>query len=71
MVRNTIVIVTRDHGEEFGEHNGFHCMTPYNEMLHVPLIIKAPGLEQRVRIKKQASLINLGPTIVDLLGLLR
>jgi arylsulfatase A-like enzyme len=66
---NTLVIITSDHGEEFGEHNGFHQMTPYDEMLHVPLILSAPMFQHSVRISQQASLIDIAPTIVDLLRL--
>ncbi len=41
---NSWIIVTSDHGEEFGEHGMWgHGITLYNEMLHVPLIVKAPG----------------------------
>lgn len=38
--RRTIVIVTADHGEEFGEHGGdFHGRTLYREVLHVPVLV--------------------------------
>ena len=40
----SIVMLTADHGEEFYDHGGFeHNRTLYEEMLHVPLIVKAPG----------------------------
>lgn len=64
---DTTAIVTSDHGEEFGEHGGFHRMKPYNEMLHVPLIIKSPTFNKRVEINEPVSLIDLAPTILDLL----
>lgn len=39
----SLIVVTADHGEEFWEHGGFeHGHTLYNELLHVPLIIKFP-----------------------------
>jgi hypothetical protein len=40
----TLIIVTADHGEHFGEHGGKmgHDTSLYNELLHVPLIIKYP-----------------------------
>jgi arylsulfatase A-like enzyme len=42
----TIVVFTSDHGEEFLEHGRcFHLTTLYREVLHVPLIVSAPGLE--------------------------
>jgi arylsulfatase A-like enzyme len=41
---NTIVIVTSDHGEHFGEHGAFdHGATLYPQVLHVPLLITARG----------------------------
>lgn len=41
---DTIVVITSDHGEEFHDHGGFeHGHTLYDELLHVPLIIRAPG----------------------------
>ncbi len=41
---NTIVVVTSDHGEHFGEHGAFdHGSTLYPQVLHVPLLITARG----------------------------
>lgn len=46
---NTVVIITSDHGEEFGEHGGIgHGQTLHDEVIHVPLIIRWPGHEPRV-----------------------
>ena len=40
---NTIIIITSDHGELFGEHGHIHhVFTTYNELIHVPLLIKYP-----------------------------
>jgi arylsulfatase A-like enzyme len=66
---DTVVIVTADHGEEFGEHGGFHRNKPYDEMLHVPLIMAGHNIAQGKVIDKQVSLINLAPTVADLCGL--
>src|SRR5207249_4391036 len=45
LLANTLVIVTADHGEEFGEHGGLlHRGLLYDELLHVPLIVVAPGV---------------------------
>ena len=41
---NTIVIVTADHGEVFGEHDCFGHGFLYEELIHVPLIIAGPGI---------------------------
>ena len=41
---DSLIVLTSDHGEEFWEHGGVeHGHTLYNELLHVPLIIKSPG----------------------------
>ena len=66
---NTIIIFTSDHGEGFGEHDFFgHAYTQYNELIHVPLIIYAPGIESK-RIKTRVQHLDLMSTIADLLGI--
>ncbi len=43
---NSLIIITSDHGENFGDHNlAYHQFCLYNSLLHVPLIIKIPNLE--------------------------
>ncbi|NWG35207.1 MAG: sulfatase [Chloroflexi bacterium] len=45
LLENTVVIVTSDHGESFGEHDGIlqHSASLYLDEIHVPLIVWAPG----------------------------
>jgi arylsulfatase A-like enzyme len=63
-----VAVVFSDHGEEFWDHRGFeHGHTLYEELLAVPLVIKAPGLEPG-RVASTVSLIDLAPTVLDLLG---
>ncbi len=65
---NTIVIVTADHGEEFGEHGGRqHSRQCYRESTHVPLIVHAPGLPPAV-VPARVALIDLAPTVLALIG---
>jgi arylsulfatase A-like enzyme len=67
-LEDTVVIVTSDHGEEFGEHGQIgHQRTLYREALRIPLILVAPGLEPR-RVASSASLVDVVPTVLDLLG---
>ena len=50
-----VVIVTADHGEEFGEHGGrYHGTTVYEEQVRVPLVVVGPGVRagQRVRDRR-------------------
>ncbi|MCK4873864.1 MAG: sulfatase-like hydrolase/transferase [Phycisphaerales bacterium] len=67
----TLVIVTADHGEGLGEHNEMtHSLLVYDSTLHVPMIISAPGaLPQGKVIGRQTNLIDVVPTVLDLLGI--
>lgn len=66
----TIVIITADHGEEFGEHGGMgHGRNLYQEVLRVPLVIAAPGLLAPAEVTAPVSLLDVAPTVLDLLGL--
>ena len=65
----SIVIVTSDHGEEFGEHGGLgHGRSLYHEVLRVPLVLAAPGLLAPAEVTTPVSLLDLAPTVLDLLG---
>ncbi len=65
---DTIVVVTSDHGELFGEHglaNHFKALT--REETHVPLILRFPGrVEQGARIATPAQLRDILPTVLEL-----
>lgn len=71
VLRNTIVVVTSDHGESFGEHKLVgHGNGLYLNQIHVPLVIvSAPGLPAGVRVHRQVSLRDLAATILDYSGL--
>lgn len=65
---NTIVIVTADHGEEFGEHGGLTHGKNCREMsTRVPLIVKIPGIEA-TRVRHRVSLSDIVPTVMELVG---
>ena len=66
------VVVTSDHGEEFGEHGGrFHAQTLYEEVLRIPLLVRVPGVTPPTGASRPApvSLIDLHPPLLDLAGL--
>jgi hypothetical protein len=66
---STAVLLAADHGEEFGEHGGTaHGWDVFNELIHIPLIIRIPGVQPR-RLDTHVSQFDLAPTIQDLLGL--
>ena len=67
---NTLFILLADHGEELSEHGGWlHDQSAYQELLHVPLIIRYP--QDRFagrRIDDVVSLVDVMPTILGYLG---
>lgn len=69
LYEDTLVIVTSDHGEAFGEHGGFgHYKALYEELVRVPLIVRVPG-EASTTVDKQVGLVDIAPTILDYLEL--
>jgi arylsulfatase A-like enzyme len=67
---NTVIIVTADHGEEFGEHGGvLHGGKLFDELLHVPLIITGRGIRRGFVDPSLVSLIDIAPTVLSLAGL--
>lgn len=66
---HAIVILTSDHGEELFEHgaNG-HDHTLFTESMRIPLIVIAPGYVGGRRIEENVSLLDVAPTLIDLLG---
>ena len=70
VLRNTLVIVTSDHGEQFGEHQVFdHGFSLYLYESHVPLLIMAPSAPAGRTVTMPVSLRDLPATVVELLGL--
>ena len=70
LLDNTLVIVASDHGEQFGGHTLFgHGNGLYRRVIHVPLVIRWPGLvPEGVRVARPVTLRDLAPTILDLIG---
>lgn len=67
---NTMIIVTADHGEVFGERSLMeHGVSVYEDQVHVPLIVKYPGQRQRQDVMVPVSLVDLYPTVLDVLKL--
>jgi arylsulfatase A-like enzyme len=64
-----MIIVTSDHGEEFGEHGMTrHGFEVWDTLVHVPLMILHPAGKPR-RIDALRSAIDLAPTILDAFGI--
>ena len=69
---DTLVVLYGDHGEAFGQHRGNfgHTLFVYDENVRVPIVIHIGGRpDPFVPISRPASLLDLTPTILDLLGL--
>lgn len=68
LMDKTVFVLTSDHGTEFHEHKRFdHGFSLYDELIHVPLIIKLPRQKIGKVIRDQVSSIDIMPTILDLL----
>jgi len=68
----TIVVLTSDHGLDLLEHNtlfSYPSQAPYEEISRVPLIIRHPDGPEGLRIPDPVSLVDVLPTMLDLLGL--
>lgn len=79
---DTMVVVTADHGDNFGDHGGLtsHIFSLYDSLLHVPLVIKPPrsgngsGAQpgetalNGKEINNQVSLVDLHPTFLETAG---
>jgi arylsulfatase A-like enzyme len=69
LAEETVVALSGDHGESLGEKGiTGHTRWVYNPFLHVPLIIRAPGVEPRRVADTEVGLIDVMPTLLDLLG---
>ncbi len=65
---DTLVVVTADHGEAFWDHGSVgHGHNLFEELTHVPLIVRAPGLPP-ARMDGPVGLVDVVPTVLDALG---
>lgn len=72
VLKETVVVIASDHGEEFLQHGSYsHGIRLYDELLHVPLIVWAPsitGVERNV-VDVPVAMVDLHPTLVELFSL--
>jgi arylsulfatase A-like enzyme len=68
---SSIIILTSDHGENFLDHKAYKIghLELYDEVIKVPLIIKAPAFPQNRIVEAQVESIDIMPTVLELLGL--
>ncbi len=68
-LNNTLVILTGDHGEGFGEHGRRqHDSVIYEEGLHVPMLVVGPGVPAGRVIGGMRSTVDIAPTVLEWLG---
>jgi len=67
LLKDSIIIITADHGESLGEHNIFDHNHLYYGILHVPLIVKIPNKKEKY-IDYPVSSLDIFPTILEILG---
>ena len=71
----TMIIITSDHGQPMGKGEHGHGIMrkcrpwPYEELVHVPLLMHIPGMEGGKRIKSFVQNVDLAPTMLDALDL--
>ena len=68
LLRRTLLVVTADHGDALQEHTfAFHPTSPYDEDLHIPLLVRFPGPGRPAgRVHALSQTIDLLPTLLDL-----
>lgn len=65
---DTLIIITSDHGEEFLEHGMLgHGKNLFGESTNIPLIINLRDGSERKVVTKQVSMVDIMPTILDIL----
>lgn len=66
---NTLIVVTADHGESFGEKGLLaHGVSLYQGLIRVPLVVKFPGQEPARRLRDPVGAVDIFPTVLDVAG---
>ena len=66
--RDVVIAISADHGEEFRDHGGvYHGSTLFDEQVHVPLIVRVPGLRPG-RFAAPVEVIDIAPTLLETVG---
>ena len=66
----TAIVFTADHGEGLGDHGELqHGRTLFEELVRVPLVVRAPGIPAGRRLEGTVQLEDLAPTLLELLAL--
>jgi len=66
----TLLVITSDHGEAFGEHGLVgHAVSVYEDQIHVPLLVRPPGGTAGRRVATPVSLVDVPRTVLGALGI--
>jgi arylsulfatase A-like enzyme len=70
MLEDALIIVTSDHGESLGEHDSWfeHGPLPYNTTARVPLVVFGAGVAEERVVTRPVELVDLYPTLRDLVA---
>jgi arylsulfatase A-like enzyme len=66
---NTIIAVIADHGQGLGDHGWAAHRILYQEQIRVPLIVRAPGAEQKPSVSELVRSVDVAPTLLDYAGI--
>lgn len=63
---DTLIVITSDHGEAFGEHNSIgHPCSLFNDQVHVPLFVKLPRQRSGEVVREPVSLVDVFPLMIN------
>ncbi|TVR16574.1 MAG: DUF229 domain-containing protein [Planctomycetota bacterium] len=65
---DTLIIFCSDHGENMGSHGLFGKHSPHDTSARIPFLVKLPGQREQRRISQPVSLVDVTPTVIDVLG---
>ena len=69
LLADTLVVVTSDHGEAFGEHGEWgHGLLTYQESLEVPLLLRGPGIAAGRVVETRVGLVDILPSLLEAFG---
>ena len=69
LAERTLVVLLSDHGEAFGEHGALeHGSAGHQEQIHIPLVLRGPGIPAGLRVDTPVSIVDVAPTVLELAG---
>ena len=65
---NTIVLFTSDHACHFKTRNAEYKRSPHESSIHIPLVMRGPGLNRSIQVNELVSHVDMGPSLLELAG---